>query len=72
MDQGAVTLVLELPKAFEKVQLKVVLAWAMHFGSRSEFMEYFAGTFSTSEEESLRVAWQIRCRSSRQFFLDRS
>ena len=32
MDQGAVTLVVELEKAFEHMQLKVVWAWAMHFG----------------------------------------
>ena len=32
VDQGAVTLVVDLARAFEHVQLKVACAWAMHHG----------------------------------------
>ena len=32
MNQGAFTFLADLAKAFEKVLLKVVLAWTMHIG----------------------------------------
>ena len=35
-DQGAIALVLDLAKAFERVSLAVVWAWAMHFNFSKE------------------------------------
>ena len=37
MDKKAVTLVVDLANAFEKVPIKVVWQWATHFGSDKEF-----------------------------------
>ena len=36
IDQGAVTLVVDFAKAFEKVQLQVVWAWSMHFSATAK------------------------------------
>ena len=68
MDQGTVTLVVDLAKAFENVQLTTVWAWAMHFGFRKEFIEYCV----ISVRCSLKDVWQIRCRLSVSSSLSRS
>ena len=49
MDEGAATLVVDFAKAFDKVPLKVVWAWTMHFGFPKQFFGCSAGTSSTSE-----------------------
>ena len=49
MDQGAATLVADLAEVFEKVQLKLVCAWAMRTRSRKRFHGVLCGYFSTSE-----------------------
>ena len=45
MDQGAVTLVVDLAKAFAKMQLKVVWAWAMHIGFPHRITRVLCGYF---------------------------
>ena len=44
LDQGAGTLVVDSATTFDKVQLNMVWAWAMHVGFYAEFFEYFVGT----------------------------
>ena len=44
-DQGAVALVLELAKAFERVSLPVVWAWATHFSFPKKILRVLCGYF---------------------------
>ena len=44
-DQGAVALVLELAKAFDRVSLPVVWAWATHFNFPRQFLCVPCGYF---------------------------
>ena len=44
MGQGAITLVLDLAKVFERVSLTVVWAWATHFNIR-QFLQVLCGYF---------------------------
>ena len=44
-DQGALTLVLDLAKAFERVSLPVVWAWATHFKKSREILRVLCGYF---------------------------
>ena len=46
-DQGALALVLDLPKEFEWVSLPVVWAWATHFSFPRKSCECCAGSLST-------------------------
>ena len=45
IDQGAVTLVVDLAKALEEVQLEVVWAWAAHFGFPQRILRVLCGYF---------------------------
>ena len=45
MDQGAVTSVVDLANAFERLLLKVVWAWAMHFGYLEHILRVLSGYF---------------------------
>ena len=44
-DRGAVALVLDLSKAFERVSLPVVWAWATHFCFPRKFLRVLCGYF---------------------------
>ena len=63
MDQGAVTLAVEMVKVFEKERLKVVWTWAMHFGFPQRFRVlrgYFqrrmcSGSFTNHHSNSSRL-----------------
>ena len=44
-DQGAVALVLDLAKAFERVSLPVVWAWATHFSFPRKILHVLCGYF---------------------------
>ena len=44
-DQGAVALVLDLTKAFERVSLPVVWAWATHFSFPRKILRVLRGCF---------------------------
>ena len=55
-DQGAVALVLDLAKAFERVCLPVLWAWAMHFSFPREILRVLCGYF----EHQRRVQFE-RC-----------
>ena len=44
-DQGAVALVLDLAKAFERVSLPVVWAWATHFSFPRKILRVLCGHF---------------------------
>ena len=44
-DQGALALVLDLAKAFERVSLLVVWAWATHFSFPKKILRVFCGYF---------------------------
>ena len=44
-DQGAVALVLDLTKAFERVSLPVVWAWATHFSFPRKILRVLCGYF---------------------------
>ena len=44
-DQGALALVLDLPKEFERVSLPVVLAWATHFRLPRKILRVLCGYF---------------------------
>ena len=44
-DQGAVALVLDLAKAFERVSLPVVWAWATHFSFPRKILRVLCGYF---------------------------
>ena len=44
-DQGAVALVLDLAKAFERVRLLVVCAWAAHFSVPRNILRVLCGYF---------------------------
>ena len=44
-DQGAVALVLDLAKAFERVSLPVVWAWATHFSFLRKILRVLCGYF---------------------------
>ena len=44
-DQGAVALVLDLAKAFERVSFPVVWAWATHFSFRRKILRVLCGYF---------------------------
>ena len=52
---GAVALVLDLAKGFERVSLSVVWAWVTHF---QLFKEDIAGAVCTRGECSLKVVWR--------------
>ena len=67
MNQGAITLVLDLAKAFERVGLPVVWAWATHFN----FL-WKMDTSSTSGASSLKGASRSRSRPPRLVSLGRS
>ena len=69
VDQGAVTLVVDLAKAFAKVQLKVVCAWALHSGFTQKLFEHFVRTMRINEGYSSKDVWQIRCRPLQPSFL---
>ena len=49
-DQGAVALGMDLAKAFERVRLPVVWAWATHFSFPKEDTACCAGTLNTRGE----------------------
>ena len=53
-DQGAVALVLDLAKAFERVSLFVVWAWATHFSFPRKILRVLCGYF----EDQRRVLFQ--------------
>ena len=53
-DQGAVALVLDLAKAFERVSFPVVWAWATHFSFRRKILRVLCGYF----EHQRRVQFQ--------------
>ena len=44
-DQGAVALILDLAKAFERVSLPAVWAWATHFSFPRNFLRVLCGYF---------------------------
>ena len=44
-DQGALALVLDLAKAFERVSLPVVWAWALHFSFPRKILRVLCGYF---------------------------
>ena len=56
MGKGAVTLVVDFAQAFEKVQLKVVWAWAMHFDFSQRRLGVLCGCF---ERCFSKDAWRI-------------
>ena len=62
-DQGAVALVLDLAKAFERVSLLVVWAWATHFQGRP--CECCAVIPSTRGVNSSKDVWRNRSRPFR-------
>ena len=67
-DQGAVALVLDLAKAFERVSLPVVWAWATHFSIPGKIMPLLcAGTSIISEAFSLKDALRSRSGPPRPF-----
>ena len=49
-DQGAVALLLDLAKAFERVSLLVVWAWATHFSFPRKVLRVLCGYLSTRGE----------------------
>ena len=48
-EQGAVALVLDLAKAFERVSLPVVWAWATHFSFPRKILRVLCGYFEHQE-----------------------
>ena len=56
LDQGAITLVLDLAKAFERVSLPVVWVWAEHFSFPRKILRVLCGYF-----EHLRSEQFERC-----------
>ena len=56
-EKVAVALVLDLAKAFERVSLPVVWAWATHFSFPRKIMRVLCGTSSTRGEYSLKDVW---------------
>ena len=58
LDKGAATVVVDLAKAYEKLQLKVVLAWTTHVGFPQRTIP---GTLSTSRECCLKGVLRICC-----------
>ena len=60
-DQGALALVLDLAKAFERVSLPVVWAWATHFSFPRQILRVVClVTWSTRGECSLKDVWRSR------------
>ena len=53
-DQGALALVLDLAKAFERVSLPVVWAWATHFSFPRKILRVLCGCF----EDQRRVHFE--------------
>ena len=53
-DQGAVALVLDPAKAFERVSLPVVWAWATHFSFPRKMMRVLCRVFRASEASAVR------------------
>ena len=53
-DQGAVALVLDLAKAFERVSLLVVWAWATHFSFSRKILRVLCGYFEPPETCAVR------------------
>ena len=65
-DQGAVALVLDVAKAFERVSLPVVWAWVTHFGFPTKILRVLCGYFEQPEAEySSKDAWRSRSRPFR-------
>ena len=71
-DLGAVALVLALAKAFERVSLPVVCAWATHFSFQGFFYGCCAGILSISGVCSSKDAWRSRSRPSRPLYQGQS
>ena len=59
MDQGAITLVLDLAEAFKRASLGVVWAWASHFQFPKKILRVFAAASSTRGGCSLKGALPI-------------
>ena len=53
-DQGAVALVLDLSKAFERVSLPVVWAWATHFSFPRKILRVLRGYFKHQRRVAVR------------------
>ena len=65
-DLGAVALVLDLAKAFERASLRVVRAWATHFGFPRKVLRVLcAATLSTRGECNSLDVWRSRSGPSR-------
>ena len=61
MNQGTVTMVVDLAKAFETVQIKVVWAWATHFWVPAEKSSSTVLVLSASTKGTFR---RKKCRSA--------
>ena len=68
MGQRAVSFVVDLAKAFEKVQFKVAWDWRCALASRDTFCVFSLGICSCSEGRSLKDAWRNRYRPSPRSF----
>ena len=63
-DQGAVALVLDLAKAFERVSLPVVWAWATHFSFPRKILRVLCGYFEhqrRAQFEGCAAEPRVRC-----------
>ena len=65
-DRGAVALVLDLAKAFERVSLQVVWAWATHFSLARKILRVLCDRGGCSS----KGVRQSRCEPSRPFCKD--
>ena len=66
-DQGAVALVLDLAKAFERVSLPVVWAWATHFSFLRKILRVLCGYSEQQRRVSSKDVRQSHCEASRPF-----
>ena len=72
-DQGAVALVLDMTKAFERVSVPVVWAWATHFSFPKEDLACAVRLFRAPRGRySWKDVWRSCARPSRPFSLDPS
>ena len=56
-DQGAITLVLDLAAAFERVSLPVVWAWATHFDLSRKILRVECGCFEAAPDHHGHAPW---------------
>ena len=59
-DQGAIALVLDVVKAFERVSLPFVWAWATHFNFTRKISSVLYGYSEHQREGAVRRMWRTR------------